>query len=52
MNKRTLLSVLIAGACVAPVIAQATMLKAESSVPYTMKASDLAKRKKSSPISH
>lgn len=27
MNKRTLLSVLIAGACVAPVIAQATMLK-------------------------
>lgn len=25
MNKRTLLSVLIAGACVAPVIAQATM---------------------------
>ena len=46
MNKRTLLSVLIAGACVAPVIAQATMLKAESSVPYTMKASDLAKKEK------
>ncbi|HDC4330854.1 TPA: chitinase, partial [Enterobacter cloacae] len=43
---RTLLSVLIAGACVAPVIAQATMLKAESSVPYTMKASDLAKKEK------
>ncbi|WP_213382896.1 glycoside hydrolase family 19 protein, partial [Enterobacter cloacae] len=42
----TLLSVLIAGACVAPVIAQATMLKAESSVPYTMKASDLAKKEK------
>ncbi|HAS1196648.1 TPA: chitinase, partial [Enterobacter cloacae] len=38
--------VLIAGACVAPVIAQATMLKAESSVPYTMKASDLAKKEK------
>ena len=37
---------LIAGACVAPVIAQATMLKAESSVPYTMKASDLAKKEK------
>ncbi|MGM8464130.1 glycoside hydrolase family 19 protein, partial [Enterobacter cloacae] len=32
--------------CVAPVIAQATMLKAESSVPYTMKASDLAKKEK------
>ncbi|HAS1038766.1 TPA: chitinase [Enterobacter cloacae] len=46
MNKRTLLSVLIAGACVAPVIAQATMLKAESSVPYTIKASDLAKKEK------
>lgn len=46
MNKRKLLSVLIAGACVAPVIAQATMLKAESSVPYTMKASDLAKKEK------
>lgn len=46
MNKKTLLSVLIAGACVAPVIAQATMLKAESSVPYTMKASDLAKKEK------
>ncbi|HHD7241127.1 TPA: glycoside hydrolase family 19 protein [Enterobacter cloacae] len=46
MNKRTLLSVLIAGACVAPVIAQATMLKAESSVPYTMKASDLTKKEK------
>ncbi|WP_368528935.1 glycoside hydrolase family 19 protein [Enterobacter cloacae] len=46
MNKRTLLSVLIAGACVAPVIAQATMLKAESSEPYTMKASDLAKKEK------
>lgn len=46
MNKRTLLSVLIAGACVAPVIAQATMLKAESSQPYTIKASDLAKKEK------
>ena len=43
MNKRTLLSVLIAGACVAPVSAQATRLKAESSVPYTRKARDLAK---------
>lgn len=46
MNKRTLLSVLIAGACVAPVIAQATMLKADNSEPYTMKASDLAKKEK------
>ena len=46
MNKRTLLSVLIAGACIAPVMAQATMLKAESSEPYTMKASDLAKKEK------
>lgn len=46
MNKRTLLSVLIAGACIAPVMAQATMLKAESSEPYTMKASELAKKEK------
>lgn len=46
MNKRTLLSVLIAGTCIAPVMAQATMLKAESSEPYTMKASDLAKKEK------
>lgn len=46
MNKRTLLSVLIAGACIAPLMAQATMLKAESSEPYTMKASDLAKKEK------
>ena len=46
MNKRTLLSVLIAGACIAPVMAQATMLKAEGSEPYTMKASDLAKKEK------
>lgn len=46
MNKRTLLSILVAGACVAPVMAQATMLKAESSEPYTMKASDLAKKEK------
>ncbi|WP_457945857.1 glycoside hydrolase family 19 protein [Enterobacter mori] len=46
MIKRTLLSVLIAGACIAPVMAQATMLKAESSEPYTMKASDLAKKEK------
>ncbi|QGU10141.1 chitinase [Leclercia sp. J807] len=44
MNKRTLLSILVAGACVAPVMAQANMLKAESSEPYTMKASDLAKK--------
>ena len=35
MNKRTLLSVLIAGACVAPVIAQATMLKAAKPVCLT-----------------
>ncbi|MEH0885918.1 glycoside hydrolase family 19 protein [Enterobacter sp. UNJFSC 003] len=46
MNKRTLLSVLIAGVCVAPIMAQATMLKAESTTPYTMKASDLAKKEK------
>ncbi|MCZ7841086.1 PKD domain-containing protein [Leclercia adecarboxylata] len=45
MNKRTLLSILVAGACVAPVMAQANMLKAESSEPYTIKASDLAKKK-------
>ncbi|MEB5749075.1 PKD domain-containing protein [Leclercia adecarboxylata] len=44
MNKRTLLSILVAGACVAPVMAQANMLKAESSEPYTIKASDLAKK--------
>ncbi|MGI6901781.1 MULTISPECIES: glycoside hydrolase family 19 protein [Leclercia] len=44
MNKRTLLSILVAGACVAPVMAQANMLKAESSELYTMKASDLAKK--------
>ncbi|CAM8673889.1 glycoside hydrolase family 19 protein [Leclercia sp. M-A074-M] len=44
MNKRTLLSILVAGACVAPVMAQANMLKAGSSEPYTMKASDLAKK--------
>jgi len=44
MNKRTLLSVLVAAACVAPFMAQATMLKADSTEPYTMKASDLAKK--------
>ena len=43
MNKRTLLSVLIAGACVAPFMAQATQLQA-SSEPYTVKASDLQKK--------
>ena len=43
MNKRTLLSVLIAGACVAPFMAQATQLQA-SSEPYTLKASDLQKK--------
>jgi hypothetical protein len=43
MNKRTLLSVLVAGACIAPFMAQATLLQA-SSEPYTMKASDLAKK--------
>ncbi|KZR36110.1 chitinase [Enterobacter genomosp. S] len=46
MNKRTLLSVLIAGACVAPLMAQAANLKETSSEPYTMKASDLAKKEK------
>lgn len=44
MNKRTLLSVLIAGACVAPFMAQASNLQATSGEPYTMKASDLAKK--------
>jgi len=44
MNKRTLLSVLIAAACMAPVMAQAAMLQADSTEPYTMKASDLAKK--------
>ncbi|STD18799.1 chitinase [Enterobacter asburiae] len=43
MNKRTLLSVLIAGACIAPFMAQATQLQA-SSEPYTVKASDLQKK--------
>ncbi|WP_163278515.1 chitinase [Enterobacter hormaechei] len=46
MNKRTLLSVLIAGACVAPLMAQAANLKETSSEPYTIKASDLAKKEK------
>lgn len=46
MNKRTLLSVLIAGACVAPFMAQAASLQATASEPYTMKASDLAKKEK------
>ena len=46
MTKRTLLSVLVAGACVAPFMAQAAMLQAASSEPYTMKASDLAKKEK------
>lgn len=44
MNKRTLLSVLVAGACVAPFMAQAASLQATTSEPYTMKASDLAKK--------
>lgn len=44
MNKRTLLSVLIASACVAPFMAQASNLQATSGEPYTMKASDLAKK--------
>ena len=43
MNKRTLLSVLIAGACVAPLMAQAANLKETSIEPYTITASDLAK---------
>jgi thiol:disulfide interchange protein len=47
MTKRTLLSVLVAGACIAPFMAQAASLQATSSEPYTMKASDLAKKKKS-----
>lgn len=47
MNKRTLLSVLIAGACVAPFMAQASNLQATSGEPYTMKASDLAKKSRS-----
>lgn len=46
MSKRTLLSLLIAGACVAPLMAQANTLQATSSEPYTMKASDLAKKEK------
>ncbi|MCK6906543.1 PKD domain-containing protein [Enterobacter roggenkampii] len=46
MNKRTLLSVLVAGACVAPFMAQAASLQATPSEPYTMKASDLAKKEK------
>jgi len=46
MTKRTLLSVLVAGACIAPFMAQATTLQATSSEPYTMKASDLAKKEK------
>lgn len=46
MNKRTLLSVLVAGACVAPFMAQAASLQATTSEPYTMKASDLAKKEK------
>jgi len=46
MNKRTLLSVLVAGACVAPFMAQAASLQATASEPYTIKASDLAKKEK------
>jgi len=46
MNKRTLLSVLVAGACVAPFMVQAASLQATPSEPYTMKASDLAKKEK------
>ncbi|ENB7488319.1 glycoside hydrolase family 19 protein [Citrobacter koseri] len=44
MSKRTLLSVLIAGACTVPFMAQANTLQASSSEPYTIKASDLAKK--------
>lgn len=44
MSKRTLLSVLIAGACAVPFMAQANTLQASSSEPYTIKASDLAKK--------
>ena len=39
MNKRTLLSVLVAGACVAPFMAQAASLQATTSEPYTMRKS-------------
>lgn len=46
MNKRTLLSVLVAGACVAPFMEQAASLQATTSEPYTMNASDLAKKEK------
>lgn len=46
MTKRTLLSILVAGACIAPFMAQAATLQATSSEPYTMKASDLAKKEK------
>ncbi|MDR9890621.1 PKD domain-containing protein [Pseudenterobacter timonensis] len=46
MSKRTLLSLLIAGACAAPLMAQANTLQAASGEPYTMKASDLAKKEK------
>ncbi|HCD5984727.1 TPA: PKD domain-containing protein [Enterobacter hormaechei] len=46
MQQSPLLSVLIAGACVAPLMAQAANLKETSSEPYTIKASDLAKKEK------
>lgn len=45
MTKRTLISLLVAGACVAPFMAQADTLQA-SSEPYTIKASDLAQKEK------
>lgn len=44
MTKRTLLSVLVAGACIAPFMAQAATLQATTSEPFTLKASDLAKK--------
>lgn len=40
----TLLSVLVAGACIAPFMAQAATLQATTSEPFTLKASDLAKK--------
>ena len=43
MNKKTLLALFISGACTAPLLAQAAGLQA-SSEPYTIKASDMAKK--------
>lgn len=43
MSKKTLLSILVASACIAPLMAQAATLQATSE-PYTIKASDMAKK--------